>query len=247
MDWTDSAIVLSARKHGERSLIVQLLTEYHGRHAGLARGGNSTAGRGLFQTGNLVAAAWRGRLPEHLGTLRCEAVRHNAAHVIDDGDRLAALTSAAAIAELALPEREPHADIYRSFLSLIVLLIEPVWMPAYVRWELSLLKALGYGLDLSRCAATGRRDELIFVSPRSGRAVSREAGAPYRDKLLRLPAFLLDSSDADAVDLRSGLALTGYFLEQHVFAAQNRRLPAARQRLAWRFPTDHLSPRNPAR
>ena len=215
MDWRDSGYVLSARRHGESALIAELLTAEHGRHAGLVRGGQSPRRRALLQPGNLVAAVWRGRLAEHLGTLECELLEPHAARLMDDPERLAALGAAVALLVAALPEREPHPDLYASFAAL--------------------LAALGFGLDLASCAATGTNRDLAYVSPRSGRAVSREAGRPYHDKLLPLPAFLWRDEPAAAGDIAAGLELTGYFLHHHVLAPHGGRLPDARERLAERM------------
>ena len=240
MDWSDRGIVLSAKKHGETSLIVQLLTEQHGRHAGLVRGGTSSRARGLYQPGNLLAAHWRARLSEHLGNYTCEMVTSSAATLLDNGGKLAALSSAAALAEAALPEREPHEDVFQSFTALIAALAaagkpDSDWTAAYVRFELGLLASLGFGLDLERCAATGSNDNLAFVSPKTGRAVSLSAGEAWRDKLLALPRFLLADTKPAPGDVGQGLALTGYFLERHVFAPHNKGLPAARVRLGERL------------
>lgn len=239
MEWTDRGIVLSARKYGESAVILHVLTEQHGRHAGLVRGGASSRARGLYQPGNLVAAHWRARLPEHLGSFTCELVAGTAAQWLDDGGRLAALSAACALADTALPEREPHADIYDSLTALLAAFAGPGWPAHYVRFELGLLAALGYGLDLMRCAATGRNDQLAYVSPKTGRAVSLAAGEPWRDQLLSLPAFLLaDASlaaEPAAGDLAHGLALTGFFLSRHVFEPNDRKLPAARTRLVARL------------
>jgi DNA repair protein RecO (recombination protein O) len=239
MDWSDRGIVLSAKKHGETSLIVQLLTERHGRHAGLVRGGTSSRARGLYQPGNLLAAHWRARLAEHLGNYTCEMVTSSAATLLDNGGKLAALSSAAALAEAALPEREPHADVFESFSALIAALGAAHgaddWAPAYVRFELGLLASLGFGLDLERCAATGSNDNLAYVSPKSGRAVSLSAGEAWRDKLLALPRFLLADEHPAPGEVGQGLALTGHFLERHVFAPHGKGLPAARVRLGERL------------
>ncbi len=232
MDWTDRGIVLSVRKHGETSLIVQLMTEHHGRHGGLVRGGTGARVRGLYQPGNVVAASWRARLSEHLGHLQGEMLRGTAARLLRDPGRLAALAAAVTIVEAALPEREPHGDIFAALLDLMERLDEAAWPAAYVRWELGLLAALGFGLDLKSCAATGRPDTLVYVSPKTGRAVSAVAGEPYRDRLLALPPFLLGAGHPSADDLRAGLRLTGHFLADHVFAPQGQRLPPARDRLA---------------
>ena len=241
MDWIDRGIVLSARKHGETSLIVQLLTEGHGRHAGLVRGGASARTRGLYQPGNLLSAHWRARLPEHLGNYSCEMVTGSAAALLDHAAKLAALASACALAEAALPEREPHADVFENFSALIATLTAAnvqgmPWAADYVRFEVGLLTSLGFGLDLERCAATGANDNLAYVSPKSGRAVSLSAGEAWRDKLLTLPPFLVAGTAAAAQgEIAEGMVLTGYFLERHVFAPHGLRLPAARTRLAQRM------------
>ncbi|MBI1775475.1 MAG: DNA repair protein RecO [Proteobacteria bacterium] len=234
MDWNDRGIVLAARPHGESGLIVSLLTREHGRHAGLVRGGAGKA-RALYEPGNVVAAIWRGRLSEHLGSWSCEPVAWTAARLIDDPLRLACLASACAVAETALPEREPHAGAFDGMLALIEAFEGPVWDAAYVRWELGLLSELGFGLDLSRCAASGAEEGLAFVSPRTGRAVSLLAGEPFRDRLLTLPGFLVGLGGGGKEEVAQGLALTGYFLERHVLAPHHRPLPAARTRFVDRF------------
>ena len=236
MHWSDDGIVLAARPHGETGAIVQLLTRDHGRHAGLLRGGQGRRARGLLQPGNLVAAEWSGRLAEHLGTYACELVTAYAARVLDDPDRLAALSAAAAVCEGALPEREPHAPCFEGLRALLEELPGDHWAEVYVHWELAVLSELGFGLDLAKCAAGGANDQLAYVSPKSGRAVSLAAGEPYRDKLLALPGFLAGRGGGGPDEVGQGLALTGLFLERFVFAPHHKPLPAARQRLAGRFP-----------
>ena len=232
MDWTDEGIVIAARKHGETSAILTLLTHGHGRHLGLVRGGAGRRARGLYQPGNTVAAHWRARLSEHLGTYSCEPVAANAATLFDRSGALAALAAACALADAALPEREPHPTAYAALLDLVAALLGTGWAEAYVRWELALLAELGFGLDLASCAATGVNDGLAFVSPRTGRAVSAAAGEPYRARLLTLPVFLIQEAQAATTeDILAGLALTGHFLERCVFAPDGRSLPAARTRL----------------
>lgn len=238
MEWSDDGIVLVARKHGETSAIVSLLTRSHGRHAGLVRGGAGSRARGVYQPGNRVDAAWRARLPEHLGAYKCELVRAYAADHLAAKLPLAALSAATSMAEATLPEREPHEAMFHRLVSLLDVLGAPGWEAVYVRWELALLADIGFGLDLTECAATGSRGDLVYVSPKSGRAVSAAAGEPYRARLLKLPEFLLpDASDgagdeaAAASDIADGLALTGYFLGQHVFGPESGGLPAARERL----------------
>jgi len=236
MLWRDTGFVLATRRHGENALIVDLLTREHGRHAGLARGGQSPRVRAMLQSGNEVAAVWRGRLDEHLGTIACEMLRAHAARFLDDPGRLAGLTSAAALVGAALPEREPYGDVFTSFARLIEALDSAVdWPAQYVRWEHDLLSALGFGLDLSRCAVSGATAGLAYVSPRTGRAVSRTSGLPYHDRLLPLPEFLWRNTPADEAELDLGMTLTGHFLVHHVFAPQGRTLPAARMRLAERM------------
>ena len=235
MDWRDTGFVLTARRHGESAMIVELLTEVHGRHAGLVRGGQSPKRRALLQPGNLVAVTWRGRLPEHLGAFEIELLRPHAAALIDEPNRLAALSSAAALIALTLPEREPHGDVFQALGALIAALDSQAWPPDYVAWECTLLAALGFGLDLTACAATGVNDDLAYVSPRSGRAVSRSAGAPYHDKLLPLPGFLWREAVAEPADIVAGLALTAHFLHHHLLEPQGRTLPEARARLADRL------------
>lgn len=235
MKWQDDAVVLSVRPYGETAAIVQLLARTQGRHAGLVRGGQGARLRGVYQAGNRVTANWSGRLPEHLGTLECELVTSYAARVLDDPDRLAALSAAAAVCEEAMPEREPHPACFEGLLALLGTLEGDHWAEVYVRWEIALLGELGFGLDLTACAAGGDNDHLAYVSPRSGRAVSLSAGAPYREKLLPLPAFLVGRGEGGPAAVAEGLALTGFFLERHLFHPHDKPLPAARRRLEQRF------------
>lgn len=237
MQWQDDAIILSARPHGETSLILQVLTREHGRHAGLVRGARRARGRGVYETGNRVTADWQARLADHLGTLRCELLRGYAADLIDDAARLACLAAAAAVAEAALPEREAAPGAFAGLAALLDALSgDRLWREAYVAWELALLAELGFGLDLSRCAATGTMTDLAYVSPKSAQAVSRDAGAPYREKLLRLPGFLRDGGPSSSSgEICDGLALTGFFLGRHVFQPFGHEMPAARARFVDRM------------
>lgn len=237
MEWVDDAIVLAARRHGEQGVIVEALTRSHGRHAGLVRFGVSRRLRGVLEPGNEINLRWRSRLSEHLGNYTVEPVRARAAAVIHDPVRLAGLTSACAVALQALPEREPHGPVYDGMLALLDA-IETVdlWPAALARWELGVLEELGFGLDLSKCAATGRIEDLIYVSPRTGRAVSREPGLPYQDRLLPLPAFLLGAQmQARPADLLAALDLTGFFLARHVLEPHGWPMPPARSRLRERL------------
>src|SRR5579862_842278 len=234
MEWRDEGLVLATRRHGERALVVELLTREHGRHAGLLRGGQAPKTRASWQIGNRLLVSWRARLAEHLGSYSGELVESYAARLLDDRARLAALAAATALAASALPEREPHPRAFAGLSALIAALdADERWAVAYVEWEMALLEELGFGLELSHCAATGVTEDLVYVSPRSGQAVSAAAGAPYRAKLLRLPPFL--RADADAArpapeDVLDGAKLTGFFLEHRVFAPHGKKLPAARTR-----------------
>ena len=232
IDWRDDGFVLSVRRHGENAAIVSLLTQAHGRHAGLVRGGAGRRQRGVLQTGNRVAAQWRARLAEQLGDYRCELVRAHAAGLLTARLPLLALAAAAALADETLPEREPQAEAFDRFDALLDALPGPHWAAAYVRWEIDLLARLGFGLDLSACAATGATAGLRYVSPRSGRAVSAAAGARWRPRLLPLPGFLIDSGvPPGRGEVNDGLRLTGHFLHRHALAPQGRRMPGPRLQL----------------
>ncbi len=232
MDWSDEGIFLSAKPLGETNLVAEVFTFGHGRHLGLVRGGRSRRMRPLLQPGNLIRVTWRARLAEHLGGFNVELIEAHAARVLDDACALAAISTLASLARL-LPERDPHQALYAAALGVLRALDRAeIWPARFVRWELQLLADLGFGLDLSECAATGEDIDLAYVSPRSGRAVSRGAGQAYADKLLKLPAFLLDEeATASEADILSGLALTGHFLERDVLAPQGLLMPQARDRL----------------
>jgi DNA repair protein RecO (recombination protein O) len=233
MDWIDQAIVLGARRHGEGSLIVSLLTRTQGRQRGLVRGGAKSRQRGAYEPGSLVTATWRARLAEHLGHLQIEPGTSYVAGLLDDPLRLACLEAAVALVELALPEREPHPATFDGLLVLLGHLDrDEGYAAAHLAWEVDLLAELGYGLDLAACAVTGATEDLAWVSPKTGRAVSRGAGEAYRDRLLVLPRALggtgRDVSDAE--DLLDGLALSGTFLERQALAPRSQGLPPARAR-----------------
>ncbi len=218
MDFTDDAIVLSARRHGEANAVLSVLTREHGRHMGLVKGGTSRRQRPMLEIGNRLKVTWRARLDEQLGNFTAEQVDAVSAVLMHDPLKLAALAAACAVIDIVLPEREPHEDVYQATATLIAAIAgdDPAWAADYVRWELALLTALGFALDLSRCAVTGDAEGLAFVSPKTGRAVSRAAGQGYADRLLPLPAFLLGAAESDRSDHLAGLRLTGYFLDRHV-------------------------------
>ena len=230
MEFEDDAFVLAARPHGETGAIVELLTRGHGRFVAHVAGGASRRMRPALQPGARVLARYRARVAEQLGSARIEAAGEGPSALFDQPLALAGLSAAAAVAAGALPEREPHHGAFEAFEALAAVLgDDEIWPAVYVRFEAGLLQALGFGLDLSRCAATGATDDLVYVSPKSGRAVSRAAGAAYADRLLRLPPFLLAAqAGLSRGDIGDGLALTGHFLESFVFAAMNRPLPPAR-------------------
>ncbi len=237
MDWNDDAIVLSVRRYGESSAILECLTREHGRHLGLVRGGASHRLRSTLQRGNTLRLNWRARLSEHLGGYTAELVRARAGDAIENRQVLVGVNAFASVASSVLPEREPHLPIFEVGEILLDAIVNQDllhWGPLFVRWEAGLLEALGFGLDLSRCAATGRTEDLRYVSPKSGRAVSDEAAAPYRERLLALPAFLLGSQagEPELTDIAAGLNLTGHFLLERVLQPHRQTMPAARLRLA---------------
>ncbi|MEQ7155778.1 DNA repair protein RecO [Brevundimonas aurifodinae] len=230
MEFHEEAFVLSARAHGDTGVVVDLLTETHGRHAAYVAGGASRRMKPFLQAGARVIADYRARTSDHLGSARLEPVGEGPSGLFDDALALAGLAAAASVAQGALPEREAHPGAFFAFEALMgAFAIPDIWPAIFVRFEAGLLEDLGFGLDLGSCAVTGTVDDLIWVSPRTGRAVSSDAGRPYADKLLKLPPFLLGAQAglADG-DVGAGLDLTGHFLEQFVFHPQNRPLPPAR-------------------
>ncbi len=236
MDWSDEGILLSVRRHGESSAIIEVLTQAHGRHAGVVRGGGSRRMAPVLQPGARLALDWHARLEDHIGTFRVDPRPGRIALILSDRPALAALGSANALVSASLPEREAHPQLYAATLELFEsLAVASDWPSLYAAWELALLAELGFGLDLSRCAATGEEEDLIWVSPRSGCAVSRAAGAPWADRLLALPGFLRagwhDGAPVSRGDLAAALRLTGFFLETRLGPSlPQERLPSARSR-----------------
>lgn len=237
MEWTDTVIVLHVRQHGETSAVLEVYAREHGRYLGLVRGGRSRRLRPLLQAGNLLSAEWRARLSEQLGFFVVDLGEPFAARALDD--RLSLAGIATLTSHLALmPERDPHPGLFDMAVLLLQHLSETMlYAQLLARLELLLLKELGFGLDLETCAATGARDDLIYVSPKSGRAVSANAGAPYADKMLQLPAFLRSGSAlaASPAEVADALKLTGFFLERHVLAPRGRSLPESRTAIAARL------------
>jgi DNA repair protein RecO (recombination protein O) len=232
MQWTDEGIVIGVRRHGEASAILELMTREHGRHLGLVRGGFGSKLKPVLQTGNSVSASWRARLDEHLGNYTVEPLHQRASNFFAAPHAIYGVGHLAAMMRL-LPERDPHAGLYSVLEEILDRLEDPVLAaPLVVRFELQLLTELGFGLDLEQCVSSGATDDLVYVSPKSGRAVSREAGAPWADKMLHLPAFLRDlATEPSGRDLAYGFALTGFFLERHVLQPRGLSLTDERAHL----------------
>ncbi len=220
MQWTDDGIIIGTRRHGETSLIVELMTPAHGRHLGLVRGGRSRRVQPTLQPGNSVTATWRARLDAHLGHYTVEGTTQRAARLIEGPAGLYGIQALAGLLRL-LPERDPHPRLYDGLLAILDFLDDPLIAGGLiVRFEIKLLDDLGFGLDLERCAATGTNDDLAYVSPKTGRAVSRSAGEAYRDRLLPLPPFLMEAPSVSrprVAELADAFRLTGYFLARHVY------------------------------
>lgn len=230
MEWRDEGIVLGTRKHGETSAILEVMTRAHGRHLGVVRGGRSRKQQPVLQPGNHVELLWRARLDEHLGTFQAEPIEMNAARLMDSAVAVYGLQVLAAHLRL-LPERDAHGGLYETLAVMIAHLDDADAAGELVaRFELLVLEELGFGLDLSQCAATGTVEELVYVSPKSGRAVSREAGTPWHDKMLALPAFLQHrtSQQADEAAIEQAFRLTGFFLTRHVYEPRGMEQPDVR-------------------
>lgn len=238
--WVDQGIILSLRPHGEGGAVVSVLTENHGRHAGYVHGAKSSSKRGVLEPGTQVSIDWQAKTSDQLGTYKLEQIKSWASFVIDEPHKLSALLSACQLCDQALPERELHQELYHGTLSLFEMLSQDIWGEVYVMWEIALLRELGFAIDLSKCAAGGDNDDLIYISPKSGRAVSRDAGDPYKDKLLPLPDFLKKNKQGSNIlgtpeDLLTGIRLTGYFLEHWAFAQHSKGIPESRLRFQTQF------------
>lgn len=231
MEWRDEGALLAVRPHGETSAIIEVFTLAHGRHAGVVRGGVSRRVAPILQPGAQLDLTWRARLEDHIGAFTVEPVRARSG-VLGDRLALAGLNAVCALLHFALPEREPHPALYAASVALLdEMAASERWLQSYLTWELRLLEELGYGLDLSECAVTGGREDLTYVSPKSGRAVARGAAGVWADRLLPLAPSLLGQGPGDASAVAAGLATTGWFLEHRL--AQDlgdRPLPEARRR-----------------
>lgn len=234
--WRDLGFVLGVRPHGEGGAVVSVLTEHHGRHAGYVHGAQGSGKRGMLQPGTLLSIDWRSRVADQLGTLMVEQERGLPHGILEDHLRLSALLSACALCDAALPEREGHEGLFHGFKTLIEMMDQEIWGAAYVFWEIALLKELGFGLDLTRCAGGGDPKTLAYVSPKSGRAVSYAAAEPYRDKLLELPSFLKpNGGPLDFEEIAKGIRMTGHFMEHWVFAHHTKGVPDPRLRFEARY------------
>ena len=237
MEWRDTGVLLSSRRHGESSAIIDVFTPEHGRHAGVVRGGTSRKIAPILQPGAQLDLAWRARLQDHIGSFSVEPIRSRAALVMDSRLALAGLNAVTALLSFCLPEREPHTALYDRSVQLLDLLgQDDIWPLAYLKWELALLEDMGYALDLSACAVTGTTEDLAYVSPKSGRAVSRSAAGEWVDRMLPLPQVMLNKGDAPDTEIYESLKTTGHFLHAHLAADLGTRpLPEARARLIERI------------
>lgn len=233
MEWVDDGIIIGLRRHGEANAIVELMTAAHGRHLGLVRGGGSRRQAAALQPGNTVHATWRARLDEHLGVFTLEVTAARAERLMGQPVTSFGFAHVSALLRL-LPERDPHAELY-ALLDMMAAHLDklPLAGMLVARFELMLLTELGFGLDLESCAATGGRNDLLYVSPKSGRAVSRDAGEPWRDQLFELPYFLVgEVAEPPSFDnVRAAFALTGHFLARRVLDPRGLSMPDARESL----------------
>ncbi|MEM8958731.1 MAG: DNA repair protein RecO [Pseudomonadota bacterium] len=231
MEWSDSGSILALRPHGETAALVEVFTATHGRHAGILRGGASRRRAAELQLGTKVVVTWRARLSEHLGVFTLEAERGRAAALMGDRLGLAGLAAICALAQRALPERAPFQQLQVQTETLLDLLpLTPAWPLAYLQWEMALLEALGFGLDLRNCAVTGMTEDLIYVSPRTGRAVSGAGAGDWSDRLLPLPGCMRGEGNATDAEILQGLGVTGHFLDRALGDVAGG-LPGARDRL----------------
>lgn len=245
MQWTDQAIVLSTRKFSEHSGIVSTFTFEHGRAKGMVRNMTSRAQRGVYQLGNIITTTWQARLSEQLGYFTSELVQPVAAICLSDPLKLLGLSTLCALLDTTLAEHDAHPHLFTISLALIKNIIDKTqWMEEYIKFEIILLHELGFQLELEHCAATGQIHDLLYVSPRSGRAVSRDAGEPYKDKLLPLPPFLTQEGASLPIkdaDIKNGLELGAYFLNKYILSTHTLSMPSARTRLYEAILKQHIA------
>ncbi len=241
LDWQDSGIILSVRKHGETGGIASILTAEHGRTCGYVYGVSSVKKRGILEIGNQVSVSWHAKSQGQLGTFDLEIEQSNIADVLEDELKLTALQAICAMVDKTLAENEFHSGVYEGTKALIESFSGDMWAVSYIFWEIGLLRELGFGLDLTKCVVTGAEEDLLYVSPKSGCAVSKAAGEIYKSKLLKLPPFLRGESNFNDEDILDGLKLTGYFLLYRVFANIDQNLPEARLRLEQKYAKNILN------
>lgn len=234
MEWSDKGFIIGLRPHGESSAVLTAVTENHGRFSGYVKGAYSKSNKQILDIGNEVHLKWFSRLEDSLGSFQVELIKSYSANYMEDSLKLACVQSACALADQTLPEREPHAAVYEGFRVLLEHMVSEIWAETYIYWELALIRELGFGLDLLSCAGTGKEhgkgnDRLAYVSPKTGRAVSLSAGEPYKDKLLKLPPFLIGEDSNGLVDVLDGLDLTGHFLRERVYVHTYKDVPDARR------------------
>ncbi len=236
IEWRDEGILLTARKHGETSIIAEVFCAHRGRHAGVVRGGTSRKMSPVLQPGAQLDVIWKARLEEHIGSYQVEPLRSRAAQAMGDPLALAGMTSALAMLSFGLPEREEHAALYETSVTLLDLICATeAWPLAYLRWEVQLLEEMGFGLDLHQCAVTGETEGLEFVSPKTGRAVAGYAAGEWKSRLLPLVPCMVGNGDAENASIAEGLRTTGYFIEKWLAASLNRSVPEARKRFIERL------------
>mgnify|MGYP005990503407 CR=1 FL=1 len=233
IEWSDEGALLASRPFGETSVIIEVFSAEHGRHAGVVRGGSSRKSAPVLQPGAQLAVTWKARLESHLGSFTVEPIRSRAAVAMGDRLSLAGLNAVCGLLAMVLPEREAHPALYDRTIALLDLLGQgDLWPLAYLRWEQALLEEMGFAMDLSACAVRGVNEDLIYVSPRSGRAVSREAAGEWADRMLPLPPVLAGKGDAANAEIALALGTTGYFIENRLIKSLgDRPLPASRARL----------------
>ncbi|MCI5049976.1 MAG: DNA repair protein RecO [Rickettsiales bacterium] len=232
MQWNDTALILSISKFSEHDAVVRVLSREHGLYSGIAKRGLGKSKRGIYQPGNLVHAEWKARLEQHMGSFDCELAKPFAALLMKHPHKLAGLNAACSMIPLAMEERDPHAQLYDAFMHVISQMIGgDEWISDYIRFEMTLLREAGYGLDLSRCVATGAQEDLVYVSPKSGCAVSEAAGRPYHERMLKLPRFLREEVKPVEDEIHEAFRLTSHFLSSWLLEPLGKRMPQARERL----------------
>lgn len=231
MEWRDEGFLLETRLHGEADARIEVFSALHGRHVGMVRGGGSRRMAPVLQPGAQLDLTWRARLEEHMGTFTAELVRSRAAIVLEDRLALAGLASICALCRYALPERMAYPGLYAATCALLDRLGQDGWLRDYCLWELQLLEETGFGLDLAQCAVTGAVDDLAYVSPRTGRAVTQIGAGDYATRLLVYPQALLSGHGFDLEGARTALDLSGFFLHHWLAESLGRPIPEPRARL----------------